>query len=229
MVAQGKKRASGQTAASEEALEAAREIEQPMESTMPEDERRSKHRTPGFTRMRTDWNTDARAVLSRAQSAVEMRIMANFGDVYRVMNRVYDLVREPEVDMKTGEILTDQYGLTQWRRDEYGGFIEDFTRLTRAQKEDLMFQITTRMFDWEQRAADAWGEAMLAKAAFEEQFAIDFDAPMHGTVDDRRAAGSIGARDERYFAIFVSLYSRKADALVKSMERLGQRLKDSME
>jgi hypothetical protein len=84
------------------------------------------------------------------------------------------------------------------------------------------------MFGWEQRAADAWGEAMFAKAQWEERFAIDYDAPFTGTIEDRTAKGNIGAREERYFAIFLSLYSRKADAVVRSLALLGQRLKDSM-
>jgi hypothetical protein len=37
------------------------------------------------------------------------------------------------------------------------------------------------------------------------------------------------AADERYFAIFESVLSRKADAIVRSMERLSQRLKDVMQ
>ena len=69
---------------------------------------------------------------------------------------------------------------------------------------------------------------MFAKAQWEERFSIAFDAPMSGTVDDRRAAGNIDAREERYFAIFLSLYSRKADSIVRSMELLSQRLRDSM-
>lgn len=227
MVDQGRVRASGQTAASEEAIEVAKEIEGSLDEPMPEDKPRSKHRTPGFARMRTDWRSEDRPVIQRALGAVEGRIQANFGGAIEIMNEVYDIVREPMVD-EHGVVQTDQWGWTIWKRNGYGGFVEDFTLLTARQKEHLLFKITTRVYEWEQVAADAWGEAMLAKAAFEEQFAIGFDAPASGTVDDRKTAGNLEARDERYFAIFMSMYSRRADSIVRALTLLGQRLRDTL-
>lgn len=223
----GKTRASGQTAAAEEAKEATDDLDQPMEHDLPEDRPRSRHRTPVFARMRTEWNREDHLVVQRAQVAVDERIQRAFAGAFEVMNEVYDIVREPEVD-DGGEVIRDRWGWPVWARNDYGGFVEDFTRLTVKQKEHLLFKITTRIFEWEQAAADAWGEAMLAKAAFEEQFAIGFDKSSKGTVDDRKAQGNLEAREERYFAIFVSTYSRKADAIVRSLTLLGQRLRDTL-
>ena len=224
----GKTRASGQTAAAEEAKEAAEELDQPIEHDLPEDRPRSMHRTPAFSRMRTEWSREDHLVVQRAQVAVDARIQRAFAGAFEVMNEVYDIVREPEIDPATGEVVRDQWGWPRWKHNAYGGFVEDFTRLTTKEKEHLLFKITTRIFEWEQAAADAWGEAMLAKAAFEEQFAIGFDRSSKGTVDDRKAQGNIEAREERYFAIFVSTYSRKADSIVRSMTLLGQRLRDTL-
>jgi hypothetical protein len=47
-------------------------------------------------------------------------------------------------------------------------------------------------------------------------------------VEDRTQNGHLGAREERYLAIFLAARSRKAEALVKSMDRIGQRLKDTI-
>src|SRR5690606_17125557 len=122
----------------------------------------------------------------------------------------------------------DKFGFTIWHKTPSGSYEEDWSRLTRKEKENLLFTITTRLFDWQQRAADAWGESMFAKAVWEERFARDFNAAMTGTVEDRRAHGNREAADEKYFAIFVTLYSRKADAIVRTMELLAQRIKDSL-
>jgi len=223
----GKRRASGQTAAAEEAKEAAEDVTAPMQHDLPEDNPRSMHHTPAFSRMRTDWRGPDKMVLQRALAAVDARIQEVFAGAFEVMNEVYDIVREPERDAD-GEIVRDQWDWPVWKHNGYGGYVEDFTRLTTRQKENLLFKITTRIFEWEQAAADAWGEAMLAKAAFEEQFAIGFDSSGKGTVDDRKAQGNLEAREERYFAIFVSTYSRKADSIVRSMTLLGQRLRDTL-
>lgn len=226
MVRSGTVRASGETTADEVTKEVSEQFAEPVAVPLPEEERRV-FRTPGFSRMRTDWRGDDRMVVQQAQAAVEGRILHNFIGAFEVMNLIYDLVRTPEVDAN-GEAKRDQYGFTIWAKTSSGSYDEDFTRLTIKQKQDLLFRITTRLFEWEQAAADAWGEAMFAKAQWEERHSIGFDAPMAGTVDDRRAAGNLASTEERYFAIFVSLYSRKADAVVRSLALLAQRLKDSM-
>lgn len=78
------------------------------------------------------------------------------------------------------------------------------------------------------RAADAWTESMFAKAQWEERFGIAYGAPHDGTIEDRTSYAKRDAAEERYFAIFAASYSRKADALVRVMSTLGQRLKDSL-
>lgn len=222
-------RAHGESAASEEAKAEVENLTEPPETDVLDEERKRTFRTPGFSRMRTQWNSADRQVIQHAQSVVDGRILHNFEDAYQVMHEVYDLVRTPEVNPETGEILTDQWGFPIWKKTNTGSYEEDWSRLTKRERENLLFTITTRLFDWEQRAADAWGEAMFAKAQFEERFAIGFDEPMSGTVDDRRAHANIESREERYFAIFLTLYSRKAEAVVRTLSLLGQRLKDSMQ
>lgn len=69
---------------------------------------------------------------------------------------------------------------------------------------------------------------MFAKALWTESFSHYFDEPMRGTVDDRTAKGNVKSAEERYFALYLSSVSRKADALVKSMDRLTLRLRDTM-
>ncbi len=220
------RRASGQTVAEEIIKEEAKEADEPVRVELPEERART-FRTPGFSRMRISWTPSDAAIISQALAAVDGRILNAFADAYHLMHELFEIVREP-VLKDDGTPEKDKWGFTVWARTPAGGWVEDFTKLTLRQKENFVFQITTRIFEWEQRAADVWGEAMFAKAAWEERFSIGFDAPMSGTVDDRRAAGNIDAREERYFAIFASLYSRRADAIVRSMGLLGQRIKDSL-
>jgi len=211
--------------ASEAAVEA---VVQAPDSPAADDEKAPrKWRTPGFQRMRLDWTTEDHAILDRAKATADGRLLREFPDAYRILNRIYDVVRTVATG-PDGEPQKDQFGLAVWKKSQLGGFEEDFTKLSLKEKEDFLFSITTHSFEWQQQAADSWGEAMLAKAQWEERFSIGFDAPASGTVEDRTAHGRLDARDERYFALFLSMYSRKADALVRSIELLAQRLKDSM-
>jgi hypothetical protein len=221
-----KERASGATQAEEVVRELAEEIDKPAEPELPE-ERARQFRTPGFHRMRTDWRAEDQSVMAQIRSVIDERIVEQFMDAYETMEILYEIVREPERDAK-GDVIRDRFGFAQYRRSPSGGWIEDFTKLTNKQKENFLFIITTRLFAWEQKAADAWSEAMYAKVMWEERFSISYDAPRVGTIDDRTAKGRIESAEERYFAIFMSAYSRKADAIVRTLSLLGQRLKDAM-
>lgn len=222
-IPQEHRRSHGELAADAVANEVGETVAEPLQE-QPE---KREPRTPGFARMRLDWSSDDRPIIQRAKSAVDGRILVEFSDAYEIMNEVYEAVRMPEVNAD-GEVLRNQHGFVVWKRLPSGRFDEDFNRLSLKQKEHLMFLITGKLFDWEQRAADIKMEALLARGQFEERFAIGFDAPVTGTVDDRKAAGNLDARDERYFAIYATALSHRADAVVKSMTELERRLRDSL-
>lgn len=190
---------------------------------------RSKFRAVGFSRMRFDWTGDEAVIVTRAMRSVEDRIQANFRDAFQLMFELFTIVREPVVNPETGEKVVDRFGWPEWKRTVTGDFVEDWSALGRKQREDFIFTITTRLFAWEQARADAWGEAMFAKAAWEEHFANSYVAPRTGTVDDRTNHARKEAIEDRYFGIFMTLYSKKADGIVTTMGLLGQRLKDTLD
>lgn len=207
--------------------EASTEAETPAEVD-PHPDRTREIKTPGFSRMRTDWSAHDSGQIQQLRTVVDGRILKLFPEAFVLMNNIYDLVRQPQTD-GDGVIVTDKYGFPVWARNPTGGYIEDFTILTDREKEDFLFRITTNLFEWRQTAADLWGEAMFAKAQWEEAMAIGYDSSTKKTVEDRTQAGRLHSTDERYFSIFLSLLSRKADAIVNSCELLGQRLKDTLQ
>jgi hypothetical protein len=228
MVARAKERASGKTGAEEEAERAVEDAFANPAEEDPGEERTIRFRTPGFSRMRVEWRGEDAIIVNTQKTVVEDRLIRMFPDAYALLNEVYDVVRTPEVD-EHGQIRRDRHGFVIWRRHPAtGSFEEDWSRLGKQERENFLFTITTRIFEWEQRAAEVWQESMLAKAQYEERFSIAFDEGMSGTVDDRTARGKKDAADERYFAILVATLSRRADALVRSMNLLGQRLKDTL-
>jgi len=71
----GRVRASGELAASEEAIAEVEKMDDLTELDLPE-EREKTFRTPGFARMRLDWSSDDAAIIAQAKSAVEGRMAA---------------------------------------------------------------------------------------------------------------------------------------------------------
>ena len=196
------------------------------ETGMRDPDRTRESRTPNFSRMRLDWGSRDGAMMSSVHQVVQQILFERFPMAYELMHRLFDIVREPEM-LDDGEIVLDAFGFTVWRRTSTGAYIEDWSLLTDAERELLLHKITAYMFEWEQSAADLWGESMFAKAAWEERFSEGFVNSGGKTVDDRSQSGRLYSQEERYFALFQSLLSRKAEALVRSMLHLSQRLKDT--
>lgn len=216
MVDLNKTRNSGKTVSEETVIEVSKESDSSLDTPI---EHSRKFRTPGFARMRTDWNGDDGIIKEKAKRVANEFLHKEFGDGFNILNWVYDQVRTPEVD-QDDEIQLDENGNIIWRKNEYGIYEEDYSRLTYKERDNLLFSIATRLFEWEQKSQDIWHEAMLAKGQWEERFSIGFEEPRSGTQGDREAAGRKESAEERYFAIFVTAYSRKAEAFVNGMKNL---------
>lgn len=216
MVAAGKRRASGKTGGVEQAELAAEDLEcYPDTEVLPE-ERDRDFTHLSFARMRVDWSGEDRGMVARIHDVVQGRMLEMFSDAYGVMYELWDIVREVDHD-ENGEARRDRFGSVVYRVRPGGGYYEDWSLLTSRQRENFLYQITSSLFTWEQRSVDLWGEAMFAKAKWVERRSIEFDAPMAGTVQDRDAVADIKSMDERYFGLFLTLLSRKAEALVRAM------------
>lgn len=233
-VSQGQRRASGVTGGEEIAAEEGKAMVEPLQTDgqidqgltggpvgrRPEDVHTTL--TPTFRRMRTDWNAPDRDVINQMRTAIDMVIQQRFWDWYELRFRIYDLVRSRDGDK------TDEHGLPEWRRNSDGGYVEDWSKVTGREREDWLYRLTTSMSRWEEVAADMWGEALFAKAHFEEAFSAGYeelDNP-RATIEDRTARARLRAAEHRYRAVYMSYLSKRADMVVKSAERLGQRIKD---
>lgn len=195
----------------------------------PHDDRTFEFARTGLSRMRTTWSDEDADAMAGIHAVVEREILVHFAGAFQIMNEIYDIVREPSVNTTTGEIEKDQHGFTVWLRTQTGAYIEDYTQLSHKDVEHFLFRITTRLFDWEQQAAQLWGDAMFAKALWEQALSEGYqDSRANGarTVEDRTQAGRVASREERLFGIFRALISRRADAVVRSTTLLSQRFKD---
>jgi len=198
------------------------EADRLMEVEVHDDRTREVSHT-SLSRMRVEWTGEDRIAMDGIHEVVDNRMAVLFGDALRIMNDIYSIVRiEQVVD---GVVVRDPYGFPLWEVNESGGYVEDYSRLTHHDLRDLLFRITTRLFDWEQKAAQLWGDSMFAKSQWEQAIAHGYDQGT-GTVESRTQAARRVSREERLFAIFQAVLSRRADATVRSMERLSQRLKD---
>jgi YD repeat-containing protein len=199
--------------------------EHPAEPDIPPDRtRRFTH--VNFSRMRTEWKPEDKIKLQEVGRLADVALARAFPEAVWLLERLYGIVREKLVT-SDGVVVKDTAGRTRWKRDENGFMIEHWDRLGDAQREEILDELTVHLVEWAQQAAVMWGSAMFAKGIWEEKFAwgyTTYEAPGRKTIDDRTQAGHLASMEERYFSIFQSMLSRRADALVRSLERLYDRL-----
>jgi hypothetical protein len=221
-------RASGKTAADEEAELQAEAMTEPFDdAVLPEERTTAFGRRAGHSRMRLEWRPADAEVRQAMHRKVNELIMDAFADAFLIVDQIRCAVRTEELDAAGAPIL-DATGNKVWRRLPGGAYEEDWLRLAPGERENLMFVVTLGLFDWTRRAADFKSDARFAKGVFTEWFAWHFNNYGDGksTVDARNAHANVNAAEDRYFALFVSWLSERADAVVRSMELLSQRLKD---
>lgn len=214
----------------EEAVRAiAQQAEEPMEVELHDDRIRAFSRSALARMVTRGPDPELRRVLEDLEALADREILKLFGNAYQVMNDLYGVVRVPRTD-KDGVILTDQYGFPFWEVNESGYPIEEWDRLGYKERQDFLFRITTNLFSWEQSAAILRGNSQYAKAVWEAAVAQGYeDSRTSGTkttIEDRIQAARLASRDERLEGIFYTVLSHRADALVRSLSLIGQRLKD---
>lgn len=208
--------------------EIAAEADEPLAVDIDPDRTRETTRT-GFSRMRTDWRAGDAEEVTGIVAQADGVIHRTFPGVYLLMNELWAMVRVPVADRDTGEVELDMYGWPVWEKLPSGAYAEDYSRLTSTEKDDFLLRITTLLVEWGQQSENLWLEAMLAKARWEEAMASGFTTPTgRMTVEERTQRGRSTASEDRYNAVFRASVSRKAERLVRDLERLGQRLKDSL-
>jgi hypothetical protein len=231
VVEQNKRRSSGKTTGQENTAEVSLSVLEPIggpnDKTADMERTVIRFRSPGFSGLSLNWTRENNSVLARARALAQQWLDQNYGDVLRMMNEIYDLVREKQTD-EVGEILLDLNGFPIWKTNKYGRPIEDWGKLTKAKRDDYLFSIVTNLFMWRQRAADAWLEAMAAKAQWDEAYSGKFEELVAGTIEDREAHGKVESQEERMFAILLEYRRRLADALIRDMDQLARTLSETL-
>jgi hypothetical protein len=188
-----------------------------------------------FSRMRRGWKGDDRDTVLELEAMAQDIIRKRFAVAFAVHERIKRLVRKQALDEVTGAYVTYPDGTPVWVKDELGAPVEEWDLMNDRERGSLLDTITQNMFEWELTAASIWAEAMYAKGIWQEVFARGFTA-MPGqqvtgkpTVQDREQWGNKNAAEERYFSLFQSSLSRRAEAVLKGMRAMEYRLGRSLD
>lgn len=204
--------------------------ESPLEPDTAPDRTRQ-FRSVNFSRMKRSWTGDDAAALGDIMHAADQAINAYFARAIRLIEHLQEIAQIPVTEQ--GEVQFHPNGRRKVRVDEHGDAIEDWSRLSETDRSNALFTLTTHMYEWERIAVRMWGEAMFAKAIWEQAFSEGFRVlpgqQISGkpTIDDRTQVGHAHSAQDRYFGIFCSMLSRQADSLVRNLVRIQRLLENT--
>lgn len=182
-------------------------------------------RTTNFSRMRTQWGPEDAIRLQELNRLSDQLLEQHFAVAIDLRNRVLLCVRVPKRDPATGELIPGVRGEPQWECHPNGMPAEDWTLLGDRQRDQFIAEITMHVYEWEQEAVSLWAESMYSKVEWEQAFASGYLGPDGKlTIDDRTQRGHNSSAEQRYFAVYRAMLSKKADALVWSMKALSAML-----
>lgn len=195
--------------------------EEPMTSD-PHPDRTQEVTRAGFSRMRSGWAGDDARMVMELEALSDRIVRSRLAAAFAIIERIQRHVRVPATD-RNGEVLTYDDGTPQWEKDEWGIPVEQWELLPDTDRLRLIGLIHSHMLEFELVKANIWAEAMYAKAEWEEIFSRGYTAlPDHvvsgkPTIEDRTHYSQKNAAQERYFALYQSALSRKADAVVRTL------------
>ena len=194
----------------------------------PHPDRTRQFRTTSLSRMKTEWGPEDRIRIEEIHARSDRVMRSRFAQAYDILNRLWLVVRLPLLN-PDGSLIPGADGFPQWESHPNGSPVEDWSLLTDRDREQFLFEITTHLFEWEQEAGRMWSESMYGKAGWEGAFAAGYLGPTGRlTVDDRTQRGHQDSLEDRYLGIYLAALSRRAEALVRSLARVAQTLKDTM-
>ena len=227
MTARGAQRARG-PAALTQAHAATADADTVVElETAQEREAERRRWRPGFDRLRIEWAGDDRQVLARAYEVANQVIAREYADAFALRDRILLAVRTPVCDAH-GTPIRDGDGRVVWETDAGGLVAEHWEALGLKEREGLVLAISVRMLDWQQIQQRFHAAALVKKVMWEERYAHEYEVPEAGAVRDREERAKLMAIDERYRAVYQTLVSRQADAIVDAMDKLSLRLSQTL-
>lgn len=195
------------SALSEAVAELDEALEGPDEPELPAERERTT-RAPGFTRMPVGWHGKHAAMIKTINVMAEEGVRNDFDDLFALMEEI-ERAASP-VDVSTGDKARP-----------------DYAAIPETRKQHWVLELSVKLVAWEQKAAEYWGEAMMAKVIRQEVFTEAYLNAVKGrTVEDRTQAGQSASLQDYYFAVLCALRHKRAQSACASAERLCQRLKD---
>ena len=140
--------------------------------------------------------------------SIEKSLHAQFPQVFAIENQLMAKVRTP----------LPAYQGPGWVMNADGSYMEDWSRITLQDMEQFIQAATAEIFFSSQRVIDCYAEAVITKYNYDDAYDKVYSSTLTGTVGDKTAKAKRRTMDERWVALYKTLFYKKANELVSKLE-----------
>lgn len=154
-----------------------------------------------YEKIRPSWRAEDREALRQLRVATDRLVQEEFGTTLDLLDGLYSKVRVAKSG-KGKEPLRDQHGRVEWELDEQGQPREDWSRVTTAELEKLLFDLERVRFVVSQRLSELFLEAVFAKNVANDIWYEEYESVIEGTNTERTARANRAYKQDKYFSFY---------------------------
>lgn len=195
--------------------------------TVPSQVMREEHKGI-FSKITFEWGQSDQLILDQIRAAAEQGFAELFEGALFLVDQLYAELRVPKVN-NYEQVVIGSDGRQVWETDEYGNYIEDWTRLTGEDIEKCLFDLARVRMRVAPMVNNLMLEAMFAKRIYTEVKEEAHLSIIDGTIPDKEARSSRKSRKDNYHAFFRFWLWTQGDVFVKEMDnfqRILERTRD---
>lgn len=172
---------------------------------------------PLDVRLHIDWEDDDKKALDFIVGKIDADIREQFAQAFAIEEKMLEKTRT----------RLPAYAGGGWLRNPDGSYVEDWSQITLADMEKFVQEASAWAFFGTQASIDAYAEAVFAKYTYDDAYDRAYSRQTSGTIGDKQARAKRATQEERWRALYKTLYQRKArevverlDAHVRRVERI---------
>lgn len=159
-------------------------------------------------KVKMDWTAEESSIVDEIKRSIDERIRAEYAQAFAIENKLLSKVRT----------LVGYGPDAHWSMMADGSYVESWERLTMSDIEQFIQAASAEAFFAGQRVIDDYAEAVFAKFSYDDAYDHEYSSILNGTVNDKTAKAKRKTMDDRWRALYKSLYYKKAKEVVDRLD-----------
>lgn len=159
-------------------------------------------------RISVEWDEDDREAIDFIKRKIDEGIRREYAQVFAEEEHLLAKVRVPNPPGST----------PGWQMNADGSYLEDWGRVTIKDMEMFIQAASSEVFFSSQKVINDYAEAVFAKFTYDDAYDAAYSSQLSGTIGDKTARAKRRTQDERWRALFKTLWYKRAQEVVGKLE-----------